>query len=120
MSQDKKPETIRGEKPKAPSESRTEAQAEDQAEKPEAGLQAAPYINLLQDAMFRAFVSRDERLLRSIADAFIFLPKGKNIQSLTIKDKGGKEWVRETLAALKDSSRPPRFPGGKLFGGPSR
>ena len=106
---DKKTGRIRGKKPKDRAQGKTKAQTEAPAKGPEAG----SYINLCQDAMFRAFASKDERLLRSLADAFIFLPKGKTVKSLQIKDKGGKEWVQDALAALRDSSRPPKFPGGK-------
>ena len=108
---DKKPETVKREKRKGQAQGGIKARTEAQAKKPEAG----PYINLCQDAMFRAFASKDERLLRSLAAAFIFLPKGKTVKSLQIKDKGGKEWVQDALAALRDSSRPPKFPGGKIF-----
>ena len=79
---DKKPETIKREKPKDRAQGKTKTRTEAPAKGPEAG----SYINLCQDAMFRAFASKDERLLRSLADAFIFLPKGKTVKSLQIKE----------------------------------
>ena len=86
MKEDKKPETVKREKPKGQAQGGIKVRTEAQAKKP------GPYINLCQDAMFRAFASKDERLLRSLADAFIFLPRGKTVKSLQIKDKHKSFW----------------------------
>ena len=78
------------------------------------GLQAS-YINLCQDAMFKAFFSKDKRLLRSLADTFVRFPEGKTLESLKIKDKDGKDWMQSAMLALKDPAKHPKFPGGKAI-----
>ena len=35
------------------------------------------FVNLCQDLMFKIFFSRNEKLLLSLAQTFIFQPKGK-------------------------------------------
>ena len=70
------------------------------------------FINLCQDLMFKIFFSRNEKLLLSLAQTFIFLPKGKNIEKLKIKAEG-QDWLKEMEMALRNPAIYPKFPGGK-------
>ena len=72
------------------------------------------FINLCQDLMFKIFFSRNEKLLLSLVQTFIFLPKGKTIETLTIKNKvKDKDWIKATEIALLNPALYPKFPGGK-------
>ena len=76
--------------------------------------QQNPFINLCQDLMFKIFFSRNERLLLSLVQTFIFYPKGKTIEALDITNKAESEnWIKETKIALRNSSILPKLPGGK-------
>ena len=70
------------------------------------------FINLCQDLMFKIFFSRNEKLLLSLAQTFIFQPKGKTIEKLKIKAEG-HDWLKETEVALRNPVVYPTFPGGK-------
>ena len=70
------------------------------------------FINLCQDLMFKIFFSRNEKLLLSLAQTFIFLPKGKNIEKLKIKAED-KDWIKETEMALRNPALYSKFYGGK-------
>ena len=73
-----------------------------------------PFINLCQDLMFKIFFSRNEQLLLSLVQTFIFYPKGKTIEALDITNKAESEnWIKETKIALHNSSILPKLPGGK-------
>ena len=72
------------------------------------------FINLCQDLMFKIFFSRNKKLLLSLAQTFIFEPKGKMIKSLEMKNKlGGENWLKEVEMALRNPAVYPRFSGGK-------
>ena len=72
------------------------------------------FINLCQDLMFKIFFSRNEKLLLSLVQTFIFQPKGKTIETLTIKNKAeDKNWLKATEIALLNPALYPKFPGGK-------
>ena len=88
------------------------------------------FINLRQDLMFKTFFSKDKRLLLSLIETFISRPKGKAVQSLTVKNQGEiKTWIenfkgklqeqmeereqQKASLALGDSAVYPQFPGGK-------
>ena len=74
----------------------------------------AQFINLCQDLMFKIFFSRNEELLLSLAQTFIFQPKGKTIEALEITNKAeGENWIKEAGIALRNSSILPKLPGGK-------
>ena len=70
------------------------------------------FINLCQDLMFKIFFSRNEKLLLSLAQTFIFQPKGKNIKNLKIKAED-KDWIKETEMALQNPALYSKFYGGK-------
>ena len=70
------------------------------------------FINLCQDLMFKIFFSRNEKLLLSLAQTFIFQPKGKTIEKLKIKAEG-QDWLKEMEMALRNPAIYPKFPGGK-------
>ena len=70
------------------------------------------FINLCQDLMFKIFFSRNEKLLLSLAQTFIFQPKGKTIEKLKIKAEG-EDWLKEMEMALRNPAIYPKFPGGK-------
>ena len=64
--------------------------------------------------MFKIFFSRNKKLLLSLAQTFIFEPKGKMIKSLEMKNKlGGENWLKEVEMALRNPAIYPRFSGGK-------
>ena len=44
----------------------------------------SPYIDLCQDLMFKIYFSRSKPLLLSLIKAFLPLPEGKTVQSLTV------------------------------------
>ena len=75
----------------------------------------APYINLCQDLMFKIYFSRSKPLLLSLINAFLPLPEGKSVKSLTIlnpiKKEKGKE--REAALSIGDSAIYPQFPDTK-------
>ena len=74
----------------------------------------AQFINLCQDLMFKIFFSKNEKLLLSLAQTFIFQPKGKTIEKLKIKNKvEDKDWIKETEMALQNPAVYPKFIGGK-------
>ena len=74
----------------------------------------AQFINLCQDLMFKIFFSRNEKLLLSLAQTFIFQPKGKTIETLEVTNKAeGENWIKEAGIALRNSSILPKLPGGK-------
>ena len=76
--------------------------------------QETRFINLCQDLMFKIFFSRNEKLLLSLAQTFIFQPKGKTIETLEITNKAeGENWIKEAEIALRNSSILPKLPGGK-------
>ena len=70
------------------------------------------YINLCQDLMFKIFFSRNEKLLLSLAQTFIFQPRGKTIEKLKIKAEG-QDWLKEMEMALRNPAIYPKFPSGK-------
>ena len=70
------------------------------------------FINLCQDLMFKIFFSRNEKLLLSLAQTFIFQPRGKTIEKLKIKAEG-QDWLKEMEMALRNPAIYPKFPGGK-------
>ena len=70
------------------------------------------FINLCQDLMFKIFFSRNEQLLLSLAQTFIFQPRGKTIEKLKIKAEG-EDWLKEMEMALRNPAIYPKFPGGK-------
>ena len=70
------------------------------------------FINLCQDLMFKIFFSRNKKLLLSLAQTFIFLPKGKNIEKLKIKAEG-EDWLKETKMALQNPALYSKFYSGK-------
>ena len=70
------------------------------------------FINLCQDLMFKIFFSRNKKLLLSLAQTFIFLPKGKNIEKLKIKAEG-EDWLKEMEMALRNPAIYPKVPSGK-------
>ena len=72
------------------------------------------FINLCQDLMFKIFFSRNEKLLLSLAQTFIFQPRGKTIEKLKIKNKAeGQDWIKETRMALQNPALYSKFYGGK-------
>ena len=69
------------------------------------------FINLCQDLMFKIFFSRNENLLFSLVQTFIFQPKGKMIERLEIKNKlEGETWIKETKIALQNPAIYPKSP----------
>ena len=68
------------------------------------------FINLCQDLMFKIFFSRNKKLLLSLAQTFIFEPKGKMIKSLEMKNKlGGENWLKEVEMALRNPAVLPKI-----------
>ena len=83
-----------GKSPSKKPEAQAAGPAKAQGKGRDGGGPQASYINLCQDAMFKAFFSKDKRRLRSLADTFVRFPEGKTLESLKIKDKDGKDGRR--------------------------
>ena len=72
----------------------------------------SPYIDLCQDLMFKIYFSRSKPLLLSLIKAFLPLPEGKTVQSLTVLNPLEKGKGPEGLS-LEDSAIYPDSPEGK-------
>ena len=74
----------------------------------------AQFINLCQDLMFKIFFSKNEKLLLSLVQTFIFQPKGKVIKTVKVKNKvEDKDWIKEMEMVLKNPALYPKILGGK-------
>ena len=75
-----------------------------------------PFINLCQDLMFKTFFSKNEDILLSLVQTFIFHQKGKTVEKLSLRDQNQVKTGEEKDRSQEESLRPSKKPRSASLG----